>query len=87
MGSILLVMLAAKERHRNQVFWGFIAVFIGVLALIPLVFLRASKKGRQRWLQEQQESRELARKELEEDEEARERARARARADLLHGQS
>jgi hypothetical protein len=73
---VVLTMLYAKERYRSPVLWGFFALFLGFLPLIPLWLLGDSKRGLRKVeaLQEQDRERELRR--LQEDEEARLRARS-----------
>ena len=79
-GSVLLVMSAARHRCRGEVRWGLLAMFIGVLALLPLVALGQSKNGHQRLAEEDERVRFQARAQLEADEEAKVHARARAEA-------
>jgi cell division protein FtsW (lipid II flippase) len=85
LGVIWLAMQAARERHRNSVWWGFLAVWISVFALIPLVLLGDSKAGKRRWLEAQEQERQRAKVETEEEIEIEEEARLRARARIEAG--
>ena len=78
---IWLAMQAARERHRNPVLWGFLAVWTSVLAFIPLMLLGDSKAGKRRWLEAQDRDRQQAEVAIEAEEEARLRARRRLEAD------